>query len=545
MSSLNAEVTLSPHDTYVLARALVGLEWHDLPCSPLTRLILSHVDLSSPDDLAALRRFLGPEGLRAVLRVDPEIPLPEDYRARSGDVHLVPDLPEAARLTPEQQEQAAGVGRWLDDYLAWASTAANETPLRFLEGAGLWLAALAIGRRLYVHTPWRQRVFPNLYIMSVAVSTYYRKSAGLNLAHDLARAAMPHMILPQPGSPEAFMSMLGGVLPPNFDDIPARDRERLVKGNRYAAQRGILRDELSALFKSFGRDYMSGMKELLMQLYDCPDYLDSNTNNRGLVVIRDAALSILGAATPAELSVSLSHNDWHNGTLARFVLLTPEPDYAERVAARDTTMPPDLVRSLRTLHETLPAPPESQAIGDEPPAGEPWSLVATDIWEPLHAYERVLREMTAPDAPLDDRLRTVYGRLHIQALKVAIILAALDWIDLGERRQARPVVRAAHWYRARQIVETWRASAHRLLHDLGESEEARLELRILKLLSSHPNGLSVRDIYRALRSPRKPVLEALKALEQDGQVEQHYARGGQHGPKAECYRLVGTGGVTG
>jgi len=533
-----SDINLSPHDTYVLARALVGLEWHDLPCSPLTRLILSNVDMAVPDDVNVLRRFLGPDGLHAILSVDPNSPPPDTYRQRSSDVNTVPDLPESACLTPEQQRQAADVGQWLDQYVAWASTAANETPLRFHEGAGLWLAALAIGRRLFIHTPWRQRVFPNLYIMSVAVSTYYRKSAGLNLANDVARAAMPHMILPQPGSPEAFMSMLGGVLPPNFDDIAARDRERLVKGNRYAAQRGILRDELSALFKSFGRDYMSGMKELLMQLYDCPDYLDSNTNNRGLVVIRDAALSILGAATPAELSVSLSQGDWHNGTLARFVLLTPEPDYAERAAARDTAMPPDLVRVLRQLHETLPAPPEPQAIGDKQPAIEPWSLVASELWEPMHAYERALREMTAPNSPLDDRLRTVYGRLHVQALKVSIILAALDWIALGERRKSKPVVRAAHWYRAQQIVETWRTSAHRLLHDLGESEESRLETRIIKLLSSNTNGLSVRDIYRALRSPRKPVMEALKALEQDGQVEQHYTRNGQHGPKAECYRLV-------
>jgi len=283
---------------------------------------------------------------------------------------------------------------------------------------------------------------------------------------------------------------------------------------------------------------MQGLKELLMQLYDCPDYLDSNTNNRGMVVIRDAALSILGAATPAELSVSLSHNDWHNGTLARFVLLTPEPDYSERIAARDTTMPQDLVRLLRQLHETLPAPPEPQAIGDKQPAIEPWSLVASELWEPLHAYERVLREMTAPSSPLDDRLRTVYGRLHVQALKVSIILAALDWITLGERRQHKPVVRAAHWYRAQQIVETWRASAHRLLHDLGESEEARLETRILKLLSSNSNGLSVRDVYRALRSPRKPVMEALKALEQDGQVVPEIIQSGDRGRPSERYRLV-------
>jgi hypothetical protein len=530
---------LTPSDSYVLARAFVGLDWQNLPCSPLVRLLLSNLDLAVPDDLNSLRRGLGVEGLQAVFAMDPNAPPPDASRLRAADVNTVPDLPDDAQLSPAQQQAATGVGQWLDAYTAWASRAANETPVRFHEGAGLWLAALAIGRRLTVHTPWRQRVFPNLYLMTVAVSTYYRKSAGLNLANDVARAAMPHMILPQPGSPEAFMSMLGGVLPPNFEDIPARDRERLVQGNRYAAQRGILRDELSALFKSFGRDYMSGMKELLMQLYDCPDYLDSNTNNRGLVVIRDAALSILGAATPAELSTSLTPNDWYNGTLARFVLLTPEPDYAERPAAADTTLPDGLVQLLRHLHEALPAPAGPEAIGERQPAVEPWSLAATELWEPLHRYEQALRQMTAPAAPLDDRLRTVYGRLHVQALKVAIILAALDWMALDEQRGSKPVVRAAHWYRAQQIVETWRASAHRLLHDLGDSEEARLETRILKLLSSNARGLSVRDIYRALRSPRKPVIEALKALEQDGQVVPEPVQAGERGRPSERYRLVG------
>jgi hypothetical protein len=533
---MSAVSRLSDQDVYALARAFVGLSWGIVPVSPVAELLLTHLDLNKPDEMQIMRRVLGPNALHAVLAVDPNGPAPVS-RLRAGEVDTVPELPASACLNAEQRQQASEVGQWLDDYVTWAGNAANETPLLFHQAAGLWLAALAIGRRLYIHTPWRQKVHPNLYIMLVAVSTYYRKSAGLNLAHDVARAAIPHLILPQPGSPEAFMSMLGGVLPPNFDDIPARDRDRLVKGNKYAAQRGIVRDELSALFKSFGRDYMQGLKELLMQLYDCPDYLDSNTNNRGLVVIRDAALSILGAATPAELSIALSPADWYNGALARFVLLTPEPDYAERLTATETAMPERLVRQLRSLHETLPAPPEPEAIGDVPSI-ESWSLAASEIWEPLHAYERVLREMTAPNSPLDDRLRTVYGRLHVQALKVAIILAALDWIALGERKQNRPVVRVAHWYRAQQIVEVWRAAAHRLLHDLGESEEARLEIRILKLLAGQPGGLSVRSIYRALRSPRKPVIEALKALEQDGQVVPDLLPGGDRGRPSERYRLV-------
>ncbi len=336
MNEQTTGMILSPADMYVFARVLVRLDWQDLPCSPVTRLVLSNIDVTQPEGLQLVRELLGPDVLRALVPINPFEPLPDDERRGARDVNVVPDLPAAAQLSADQRQQAAEVGRWLDEYVGWAGRAANETPLAFHQGAGLWLAALAIGRRLYIHTPWGQRVFPNLYVMLVAVSTYYRKSAGLSLAVDVARAAVPHLILPQPGSPEAFMSMLGGVLPPNFDEIATRDRDRLLKGNRFAAQRGIVRDELSAMFKSFGRDFMAGMKELFMQMYDCPDYLDSNTNNRGLVVIRDAALSMLGAATPAELSTALSPGDWFNGTLARFVLLTLEPEYAERPAATDT-----------------------------------------------------------------------------------------------------------------------------------------------------------------------------------------------------------------
>jgi hypothetical protein len=112
------------------------------------------------------------------------------------------------------------------------------------------------------------------------------------------------------------------------------------------------------------RDYMSGLKELILQLYDCPAYLDTNTNNRGIVVVRDTALSILGAATPAALAGALTVNDWYNGNLARFALLTPEPDYHERLPQSEPASPADLVYRLRALHERLPAPPAPKALGE-------------------------------------------------------------------------------------------------------------------------------------------------------------------------------------
>lgn len=533
-------MTFSPQDAYVLARALVGLPWDGVPLSPAVGLLLANLDPNVPEDLRFLRKVLGQELLRVVLAVDPNAPPPE-APPRAADLAIVPPLPENAQLSPAQLKEASQVGRWLDDYIRWAGGAANETPLAFHLGAGLYLAAVAVGRRLYIHTPWRQQVFPNLYVMIAAVSTYYRKSAGLSLAAEVARLAIPHMLMPQPGSPENFMSMLGGVLPPNFSDIPQQDRARLEKGNRYAAQRGLLRDELSGLFKSMGRDYMAGLKELIMTLYDCPAYLDSNTNNKGLVVIRDAALSILGAATPAELASALSPSDWFNGNLARFGLLTPEPDYKERPASKESHAPTDLANRLRRLHERLPEPPLPDALGEKQ-ASEAWSLTA-DIWTACRAYEQALRAMTAPNSSLDDRLRAIYGRLHVQAIKVAILLAAMDWAD-EDGGLPHPKVKAAHWYRAQQIVEDWRASAHRLLADLDENEEGRLENRILSFLRACGGVVTVRDIYRTLRSPRKPVSEALRALEEDGCVVR-VELPPKPGVKSEAYRLADEQIVTG
>jgi len=185
--------------------------------------------------------------------------------------------------------------------MAWAGATGNQTPLAFHQAAGLWLLATAVGRRLYGEAPWGVRIYPNLYLMLVAGTTFYRKSTAYKLAESVARAAIPHMLMPTPGSPERFQEALAGRMPTNFDKLPKAQQERLTRGQPFAAQRGLLKDEVSGLFGAINkRDYMVGMKDLLMELYDCPDYFDKDTQT-GLNVVENAALSILGVTTPASL----------------------------------------------------------------------------------------------------------------------------------------------------------------------------------------------------------------------------------------------------
>src|SRR5690606_12820659 len=103
--------------------------------SPITGLLLAHLDPQQPEDVQILRRVLGQQLMLDILRVDPESSPPETP-FRSADLNIVPELPDDARLTDAQIAQAQTVGKWLDDYLHWAGSAANETPLNFHLGAG-------------------------------------------------------------------------------------------------------------------------------------------------------------------------------------------------------------------------------------------------------------------------------------------------------------------------------------------------------------------------------------------------------------------------
>lgn len=403
--------------------------------------------------------------------------------------------------------------KWLQMYLEWAGKTGNQTPMSFHLAAGLWLLSIAIGRRLYGAAPWGINLYPNLYIMLVASTTYYRKSTAYKLAEKVAREAIPHMLMPTPGSPERFQEALSGKMPANFDNLTDEQQNRLTKAKPFAAQRGLLKDEIAGLFGAINRkDYMLGLKDLVMELYDCPEYSDKDTQ-AGLTVVERAALSILGVTTPAGIGAATTHVDWSNGLLVRFALITPENDYEERPSLKDQLpLPQQLVDDLKRLHEKLPMPTED---GDKVlPPGELRATV--ECWEQCQQYSEYLRQLCKPDqdAELDERLKGVYGRMHVQAIKLAMLFAVLDWLDTD---LPTPTVTVGHWDTARQITEHWRRSAHRLLEQIDRSGEARREQSIQdRMLDAFrqggATGCKLRDVYRQLHLPAKQARQMANDL---------------------------------
>jgi hypothetical protein len=186
----------------------------------------------------------------------PELPIIQ----MSATVKREP-VPEKPKDPPPPAPTDYKLPDWLAQYMDWAGTTGNQTPMIFHQAAGLWLLATAVGRRLYGEAPWGVKIYPNLYLMLVAGTTFYRKSTAYKLAEQVARQAIPHMLMPTPGSPERFQEALAGRMPSNFDKLVREQQERLTKAQPFAAQRGLLKDEVAGLFGAINkRDYMVGVR---------------------------------------------------------------------------------------------------------------------------------------------------------------------------------------------------------------------------------------------------------------------------------------------
>lgn len=440
-----------------------------------------------------------------------------------------PTLPGDAQ---EIYRHDAPCGEWLDHYVSFATEAAPMTPRSFHEAAGLFAVSTAIARRLVLHTGMI-RHYPNLYFLFVSPSTIDHKSTGLHLLEDVMRRGnMGHLLMPRKASPQAFVADLDHHKLPSPRQM--QDLSAFLQRRAFAAQRGWVREEVSALFASLKQEYNAGLLELILEMYDCPDHYDELTISRGEGIIHNGYLSFFGVSTPVEMATHFANlSFWSNGLWARCMVITPEPAprpfvfFPRRVNGADV-----LSAGLQRIYDLFPVPVaelkeiETQKGKTEQviemynqQAPSPAQL-APGVWDSWEAYCRAVGYTLLQSGEVDQELFACYGRLGTLAMKVAMLLATMDAEHL-------PVhIEMAHLARAQRLVEHWRAGLHRLWNEQSATQDTRLGKRIAeRLTKAGSKGMTVRDLCQALRAPAKEIQDSLIVLEKSGQVQTASAMG--------------------
>lgn len=441
---------------------------------------------------------------------------------------LIPDAPAYPALPMNiDYSKGADTGAWLSTYVDYANQRSPMTPAIFHESAGLWLMSVAIARRLRVKMSFDD-IYPNLFVVWIATTTLWHKTTALNVARGLADRAFPHLLTPQDATPEALIADMAGREPSNKDQMDDVELARWKAERDYAGQRGWMLDEISSLINGGAKEYNAGLLETFLRFFDCDPRYTRSTKTGGRVTIRNAYLSVIGASTPAVMSQHMSTDRmWSMGWWPRFAILTPEQDRPPYIRTPDYVVEsPDLLRELHKVYSRLPAAvfpdiPEARNV----PLGK--QVLAT--WE---QYNKAMSYDLLTD-DLDTRLWGCYGRMPVQVLKIATLLATMDWSH-GDV----PAIDMAHLTRAIEIAERWRASAHRALNNSSTDELGAVRQRVIRQITRHePNGISLRDLHRAMKDVDLTKLEmSVQECVKLGDVEEVASQAGQRGRPTVRYR---------
>jgi len=163
---------------------------------------------------------------------------------------------------------------FVERYAAWADSF-MDAPRQFHRFIAYWTLSTLLGRRVYMclGDAW---LFPNLWLIVVAPSSFFRKSTALNLGRDMVEGVKENMISSDGWSYECLVSILS-----------------------QQPHTAMVYTEVSGLMDQLQKDYNSGAKALLTDLYDCPA---KYSRKKGVDVIKEFRierpyLTVLGAST--------------------------------------------------------------------------------------------------------------------------------------------------------------------------------------------------------------------------------------------------------
>ncbi len=492
-----------------------------------------------------------PDGTQLIAEVfDQPIQLtefPDDVRPPAAIDPLVidvtvPDLPAKARLTPALERAAAGAGQFLDLFTGYILEVVNTLPREMAEAAALTVVSMAVARRLCLPT-YFDDLYPILWTLWIAPSTVFHKTTALNLVRRLIREVMPHLLLPQESSNDRLLQNMAGIQPSNYDQLSLFDQEQWRLSARFAGQRGIVVDEASSVFGSFDKEYNRGKIETFLTAFDCEEQKVHETNKHGAIYLRHLYMPFLGATTPVSIQFANTTFMWESGFWPRFTLLVPErlfPAKSDRREGR-VARPPELEQALRRLLHHLPEPAHS--ADPHAPPEPPQALTVTledGVWAHWQEYNEALSyEFQHPERVPDYRLRLIGGRLPVKLLRVALLLAALDW---QPEQASAPRITLGHYARAHQITEGWRVNAYRFVELMNRRpDSAHHEQRLVEAiqrLTEAQMPATTRELVRLTHWERELVETLLRQMEADGAVERERSQS----RRTEVWKVVANAG---
>jgi hypothetical protein len=323
-------------------------------------------------------------------------------------------------------------------------------------------------------------IYPNLYIMLLADTTWTYKTTSMTYALNLLSKVYPDSLIGSGGSPEGLFYALS---------------------ERQGISSLFFRDEAVGFFYEAGqKNYMTGMLDSLTKFYDCQSerrVLAGDTRNGGsatrTVHIRDPRLSLLAGGTLTRFFDVINEDKIMDGFLPRFLFSVKEGSAANLKSLE-----------LADTHYTRDS-----------------DLLLQDI---LGVYLCRQREITTDQATLDlhheymlDLVTSelsrfggqdfggVYNRLAISVLKVAMIIACLE-------DKQRVKMKKKHLQNAILLAQDWKQSVDHIIKTVGKPMKERQYDKVINFICDNGGACTQATLMKVFHLESKDMNRIVDTL---------------------------------
>lgn len=287
---------------------------------------------------------------------------------------------------------------FLPDYIGYFGEQ-TDAPRLFHLMLGYVTVAAILGNRVYF-TLAGDKLFPNIWAVVIGGSGAGRKSTSLNKSRGCVSAVDSKAIFPADFTTEALLDLLA-VIP----------------------QGVFYHSEFRSLYGMLSKDYMSGAKALLTELYDSPAEYRRETKGKS-ILIKQPVISMASATTTQWLTSRNSEDDFGGGFLARF-LFVPVFKRERSLALPDAPDPrrfSRLVQQLQRIREKYPIPVEAR-----------YTMAAREMY--IDWYEK----FDALEPFADTPLAPFHARYQAAVHKLAMLYTVTTGGAIGEMDMAAVV----------------------------------------------------------------------------------------------------------
>lgn len=336
------------------------------------------------------------------------------------------------------------------------------------------LISTLLARRVYFKFG-TQKVYINIWAVIVAPSTTYRKTTAINIAKYIIRTFYQDYLFPEEFSQEALMEYF-----------------------KNSGSKGILIwSEFGSFLAASQKQYMSGIKEFLSDIYDCPDY-KKRILKESTYTVEEPYINILTATTIDWFLRSIEASDIMGGFLARFIyIVATKKDKKKLIPFPERPDDEKLNRFLKYLTELGPL--EGETIFDDE------SKKIYKEW--ITSHEKAIDKES-----FTQTIAGFFGRLGTTCLKLAVIFQISEELKIH--------VKANAMKRAINFVEKLKESVYKLLTDkIGFTKVEKEKKKIMELIQE--KGTIDRSmLLRYSGMNTKTLDEYINTLKEEGRIEE-------------------------